>query len=438
MISGLEELEEVKPQVKTFRRGDRVGPYVIIRRVPGGVGGMAAVYEAKLYGRGKSVAIKVAHTGLAGFLKDEGAFTVAIGLNHPHIIKLLPTPIGPGSYDYLVRDPKQGVWFFAMEFMAGGSLRDWLNRRKRLPIPVALEVLKQIGSALDAAHRAGIVHLDVKPSNILFRENPERAKKLHAVLTDFGIARPKGQVDGSQQTLTVEYASPEQAMLLQKAQVEVGPASDLYSLATVFYEMITGTLPFRADNELALLHHIIYEPLPSPIPGIPPQLEPILARALAKNPAERYPSAQALVEAIESALPEIRQAKSEIYKLNPVVSGIMGLVIGIILGFGGGFYMRDMLSKGSTATPVPAIYTITPRKTIYLPTNTPEPTIKPTSTPTLRPTSTRAPTLTFTPTPRPTLTPVATTPQSPPSPTSTPAQEAPQPPPPSPIPTREG
>lgn len=405
-----EELKEIRPQVKEFQRGDKVGPYVIIRRVPGGVGGMATVYEAKLYGRGKSVAIKVAHTGLAGFLKDEGAFTVAIGLNHPHIIKLLPTPIGPGNYDYLVRDPNLGVWFFAMEFMAGGSLRDWLNRRKRLPIPVALEVLRQIGSALDAAHQAGIVHLDVKPSNILFKDNPEKAKKLHAVLTDFGIARPKGQVDASQQTLTVEYASPEQALLLQKAQVEVGPASDLYSLATVFYEMITGTLPFKADNELALLHHIIYEPLPSPIPNVPPPLEPILARALAKNPAERYPSARAFVEAIESVLPLIYQPKSEVPSFNPVLSGIIGLLIGIILGFGGGLYVRDIISTGYTSyTPTPVVSTVAPRKTIALPTNTPEPTF----TPTLRPTSTRAPTPTFTPSPRPTPIPTVTPTQPP-------------------------
>lgn len=408
-----DELQEVQIEVKPLRPGERIGPYLIVRRVPGGIGGMAVVYEAKLHGRRESVAVKVAHTGLASFLKDEGAFTTARGLNHPHIITLLPTPLGPGSSDYIVRDPKSGAWYFAMEYMAGGSLRDWMHRRKRLALSNAVEVMRQIGSALDAAHRADIVHLDVKPSNILFRERPERAKQLHAVLTDFGIARPRGQVGGDQGTLTVEYASPEQAMLVQGAMADVGPASDLYSLAAIFYEMVSGKLPFHAEGDLATLHDIVYEPIPTPIPHAPPQLEPILIRALAKDPADRYPTAQAMIADLQSLPPVVLSPKAEGRGLHPALAGVMGLVVGAILGFGGGFYVRGIVPSSPTPTLVVAP-TQPPMLTIPVPVETPSPTAtqaEEAATPTPFATSTRRP-ATDTPPPRPwpTATPVPPSP----------------------------
>ncbi len=227
-------MERAGVSTKALPPGSRVGPYTIIRRVPGGIGGMATVYEARLNNRGPSVALKIAHAGLGGFLKDEIAFLKAAKIEHPNIIKILPTPIGGGSSDYIVRDPATGSWYFAMEFLSGGSLDDWLQRKKRLTLQQAVEVVRQIGAALDVAHRAGIVHLDIKPSNILFRERPEKGN-LHAVLTDFGIARPQSRVTISGEArLTVEYASPEQARLAQGEEIGIGPASDLYSLAVIF------------------------------------------------------------------------------------------------------------------------------------------------------------------------------------------------------------
>ncbi len=396
-------MEEVSRPVRPLPPGATIGPYTIIRQIPGGVGGMAIVYEARLDRRGGSVALKVAHSGLGGFLKDEAAFLKSVQLNHPHIIKVLPTPLGGSSSDYIVKDPESGCWYFAMEYMAGGSLADWLARRKRVPFPKAMEVLRQIGSALDVAHQAGILHLDVKPSNILFREDPER-KKLHAVLTDFGIARPMGRAATGQTTLTVEYASPEQARLASGEPVAIGPTSDLYSLSVVFYEMLTGRLPFRGDDDLSLLHRIIHEE-PDLSPPLHPAVIPVLRRAMSKDPAARYPSAAALVEELERAGAEGPPA-AEAGAVSPSgrrvrVGVALGLLVGFLLGFPSGWYLgRQGENRGNVPSSGAAVtVTLPPSRLTGVPTLTPTP--PPTVvTPTRPPTSTPLPP-TSTPVPRP-------------------------------------
>lgn len=304
------EFEEMSHSVKPLPRGARVGPYTILRQVPGGVGGMAIVYEAKLGNKRPSVALKVAHAGLGGFLKDETSFLRTLNLDHPHIIKILPTPLNSGTSDYIVKDIETGCWYFAMEYMTGGSLEGWLQRRKHLALTEAVNVVQQIGSALDASHHAGIIHLDVKPSNILFRDRLEKGRR-HAVLTDFGIARPRGRTASGQTTLTVEYASPEQALLVSGDEsVVVGPSSDLYSLAVILYEMISGRLPFQAQSDLAMMHQVVYKAPPLPVPLGPPELSPIMQRALAKKPEERYPSVKAIIADLEALPPEAFEAPS--------------------------------------------------------------------------------------------------------------------------------
>jgi len=375
---------------KELPRGSRVGPYTIIRRVPGGIGGMATVYEARLDNKGPSVALKIAHEGLGGFLKDEIAFLKAAKIEHPNIIKILPTPIGGGSSDYVVRDPVTGCWYFAMEFLSGGSLDDWLQRKKRLTLQQGVEIVRQVGAALDAAHRAGIVHLDVKPSNILFREPPGK-NRLHAVLTDFGIARPQSRVTISGEArLTVEYASPEQVQLAQGEEIDIGPASDLYSLAVILYEAIGGRLPFNADNDLAMMNQIVYELPPLPIPSAPPQLTPILQRALAKDPEARYPSAQALVADLEALLREAYGASSGHRRQMHIV---LALLSGVVMGLGMGVPAGHYLTRTTEVTPLPPeviVVTATPTRAQGL-----LPTITPSVTPTLRATaSTREPTST--------------------------------------------
>lgn len=401
-------MEEVRYSITCLPRGARIGPYTILRQVPGGVGGMAIVYEARLGDRGPSVALKVAPVGLGGFLKDETAFLKALNLNHPHIIKILPTPLGDGTSDYVVKDPETGSWYFAMEYMAGGSLADWLQRCKHLTLAQALDVVRQIGAALDAAHRAGIVHLDVKPSNILFRDRPEKGRR-HAVLTDFGIARLRGRTASGQTTLTIEYASPEQARLVSGESIAVGPASDIYSLAVILYEMISGRLPFQAENDLAMMHQIVYEDPPLPVPFGPPQLNPIMQRALAKEPEERYPSAGALVADLEALPREVYEASSTRRRMHPLLNLGLGLLLGLGLGMPAGHYLARLQEE--TPTPITIVVTATPTSTQEV-VATDTPTITPTSatvTPTRRPTSTPVPaTPTFTPRPLPTSTPVTT------------------------------
>ena len=400
-------MEELTHTVKPLAPGAQCGPYVIVRQVPGGVGGMAVVYQTRLTDGGPTIALKVAHVGLGGFLKDEMTFLKALNLGHPHIIKILPTPLGGGDSDYIVKDPNTGCWYFAMEYMAGGSLEDWLQRRKRLPLGQAIELVHQIGSALDEAHRAGVVHLDVKPSNILFRQNPEKGS-FRATLTDFGISRPQGRVGSGQTTMTVEYASPEQARLAQGEPIEVGPSSDLYSLAVILYEMISGHLPFQADNELAMMHQIVYEAPPMPAPLLTPQLAAILQRALSKDPAARYPSAQALVAELEKLPPEAHRIPKHTWLSRSMVTTALAVLVGFGLGVPTGCFLVSPQTNTDTPQSEPII-----RVETRIVTTTPQPQPMATNTkmpvatatlvqeePTRRPTSTPLPP-TKTPTPRP-------------------------------------
>lgn len=407
-----------------LKKGTQIGPYIIRRAVPGGVGGMATVYEAQLGHQGHVVALKIAHKGMGDFLKDEGAFLKARQLSHPNIIKILPTPLLDGSHEYIVKDAGTGCWYFAMEYLEGGDLDKWMQIRKRFSLGETLNITSQIARALDAAHQAGVLHLDVKPSNILFRKDPRSNGNSEAVLTDFGIARPEGRI-ASGQTLTVEYASPEQARRAQGEPLIVGRGADLYSLAVIFYEMLSGKLPFQAQNDAALMHHIVYE---SPDWNIEasPGLVYVLQRALAKKPEDRYETAQAFVEAVREQIPaEALQVPSPVVtsanskRLSPLWTLLIGVVIGLGLGVPSGYYYgQEQLRLTETAT-VPAVPTMVsqPTPTLVNQIISAETDVPPTEliTPaaeteetevTREPTSTPKPTSTPTPTyiPRPTVT----------------------------------
>lgn len=420
--------------MQVFKRGAQIGPYIILEAVPGGVGGMATVYRAQLGRDGPIVALKIAHKGMGDFLKDEGAFLRARQLSHPNIIRILPTPLLDGSHEYIVKDAPTGCWYFAMEYLAGGDLDRWMQARKRLTLAEAFNIASQVAQALDIAHQAGVLHLDVKPSNILFRTDPRHnGQHPEAVLTDFGIARPEGRI-ASGQTLTIEYASPEQARRAQGEPLVVGKAADLYSLAVIFYEMLSGKLPFQAQNDTALLHHIVYE---SPDWNIQvlPGLVPVLQCALAKAPEERYASAREFMAAVREQIPaEVLQTVSfsvsqepSRRKLSPFMTLFLGLIIGLVLGAPGGYYLGS--GRLVTATPV-VLPSVTPTMmdeqltasptlatkiegiaTETLPVN-PTPTSGAVELVTRPPTSTPKPTNTPTATPRP----VTATPTSPPAP----------------------
>jgi len=412
--------------MQVLKRGSRIGPYIILETVPGGVGGMATVYKARLGKKGPIVALKVAHKGMGDFLKDEGAFLKAQQLNHPNIIKILPTPLLDGSREYIVKDANTGSWYFAMEYLEGGDLDRWMQARKRLSMGEAFNITMQIGQALDVAHQAGILHLDVKPSNILFRADPRNNGHTGVVLTDFGIARPEGRI-ASGQTLTVEYASPEQARRAQGEPLVIGKAADIYSLAVIFYEMLSGRLPFQAKNDTALLHHIVYE-TPDWNIEAPNGLIAVLERALAKDPEERFGSAREFVLELRKQIPTemlqivpqpVNVALAMRRKLSPFFILLLGMAVGLGIGTSFGYYWGAGNSQTQLPTPSPTVYNSIGEATPTLPSHISieiEIAVTPTSTAivsevenTREPTSTPAPTAT----PRPTQVPLTPTPEPP-------------------------
>ena len=273
--------------------------YVIER--PLGHGGMATVYLAEERKHSRHVAVKVLHPDLTRSLGTERflrEIRIVAGLSHPHIVPLIDS----GEYD--------GRLFYVSVFVPGGSLRDRLNRERTLALGDALRVGHEIGSALESAHRGGYVHRDVKPENILL------AADGHALLTDFGIAFA-GSTDTTDAITAVglavgtpEYMSPEQA----SGARDLGVPSDLYSLACVVYEMLTGEPPFRGPNAQATMAmHVTKTPPSSRAmrPELPAMLDQVLAKALAKDPQQRYSGVREFLSALDaSVLPRLSTARA--------------------------------------------------------------------------------------------------------------------------------
>ena len=251
--------------------------YRILSRL--GTGGMAAVYLAEDQELGRRVAIKILddrHANDVGFLERfRREAQNAASLSHPNIVAI---------YD---RGEAEGSSYIAMEYLEGPTLKDLIVREGPLPIPVAIDYVRQILAAVGFAHRNGIVHRDIKPHNVLVGEDG-RCK-----VTDFGIARSGasemtevGSIVG-----TAQYLSPEQAR-----GGPISPASDLYSTGVMLYELLTGTVPFAGEQplEIAMKHLNGVPAAPSTHRrGIPRELDSIVLRALAKTPAARYRSAEA-------------------------------------------------------------------------------------------------------------------------------------------------
>ena len=271
--------------------------YAIEREL--GRGGMARVYLAEERKHRRAVAIKVLHPELAAslgpdrFLREIG---IVARLAHPHVVPLIDS----GEAD--------GLLYYVTPYLRGGSLRDRLLTDAPLALHEAVRIAREIGAALDHAHRAGFVHRDVKPENILFADGM-------ALLTDFGVARAcelvelpardapsPGELTTPGLVLgTPAYMSPEQA----SGDREIGAASDVYSLGVVVYEMLVGRPPFvGASAQSVMARHVMEEPRPmrASRPEIPPTVEHAVARALAKEPSLRFESAGDFVLAMTNAM----------------------------------------------------------------------------------------------------------------------------------------
>jgi serine/threonine-protein kinase PpkA len=247
-----------------------------------GHGGMSTVYLAEQESLHRKVALKVMAPALAAdrsfgerFLRE--ARTVA-QLTHPNILAVYD--IGSAGHSY----------YLAMEYVPGGDLKHRV-RQGALPPEQALAILKQIAAALGYAHQKGFVHRDVKPENILFREDGT------AVLTDFGIAKAVGsgtKMTGTGMTIgTAHYMSPEQAR-----GKGVDGRSDLYSLGIVLFEMLTGKAPYDADDTMAIAFAHVHDPVPE-LPSAFCNYQPLIDRLLAKTLSDRFADAGALIGAVE-------------------------------------------------------------------------------------------------------------------------------------------
>ena len=250
-----------------------------------GSGGMAKVYLAHDELLGREVALKILREEYARDEEFSERFRreaqSAASLSHPHIVQL---------YDY--EEEENGPSYLAMEYVSGGTLGDLLLRDGALGCAEAARLASEVAEALGFAHERGVIHRDVKPHNVLLSAAAQEAK-----VADFGIARvaSTGTISRTSTVLgTAKYMSPEQAM-----GEPVGPASDLYSLGVVLYEMLTGRVPFEAQTPVGVaMRHVSETPRPAKElnPGVPEGMDAVVMRLLAKRAEDRYGSAFELVE----------------------------------------------------------------------------------------------------------------------------------------------
>ena len=244
----------------------------------------------------RDVALKVLRSQYAGDEEFAERFRrearSAASLSHPNIVQV---------YDR--GEAEDGTSYIAMEYVPGGTLKEQIGRRGPFGDRETAAVGAQIADALGAAHERGVIHRDIKPQNVLVTASGDLK------VTDFGIARAASAVTSSASGAifgTAGYISPEQAL-----GEPVGPASDLYSLGVVLYEMLTGELPFAADNSIAVcMKHVNEPPRPPKLlnPDIPEGMNALVLMLLAKHPTDRYGSAMELLtdlERVRDGLPPI-------------------------------------------------------------------------------------------------------------------------------------
>ncbi|HEV8267482.1 MAG TPA: protein kinase, partial [Thermoanaerobaculia bacterium] len=285
----------------TFALGEVVAErYMIARFIA--QGGMGEVYEADDLELNERVALKVVkaefEAGDEAHERFRREVQLARRVTHPNVCRL---------YD-LVRATTKGfreVTFLTMEFLPGETLAERLRRVGRLGTREALPLARQMASALDAAHKAGVIHRDFKTANVVLVPDAAEEGSLRAVVTDFGLARAERRTGTAPANMTgvglvvgtASYMSPEQA-----EGADVTPATDVYALGVVLYEMVTGALPHAAHSTLSMLLKRLREPAPSPrelVPDIDPRWEAAILRCLERVPSRRFARAREVIRAIE-------------------------------------------------------------------------------------------------------------------------------------------
>ena len=274
------------------RVGTKVAGYRIEQLI--GRGGMSAVYLAQDLPLERKVALKL----LSPELSEDAAFRerfrvesrLAASIDHPHVIPI---------YDAGQAD--DGTLFIAMRYVDGADLKRVLKQEGALEPDRALELLAQVARGLDAAHARGLVHRDVKPSNVLVA--PSETEAEHVYLADFGLTKTSTSAEGARESITLsgssDYASPEQIR-----GTGADRASDVYALGCLAYGCLTGAVPFPRHRELEVLFAHMNDEPPRPSASneeLPAAVGSVIARAMAKEPADRYGSGIELVDAIREA-----------------------------------------------------------------------------------------------------------------------------------------
>jgi len=281
--------------------GRSIGNYKIVRIL--GEGGMGTVYLAEHPMIGKRVAVKMLRPDLG---TDPGLvsrfFQEARAVNeirHPNIVDI--SDFGK---------TEDGFVYFVMELMEGRSLRDRLTAEGMLPLDDVITISRQVCDALAAAHRVGIVHRDLKPDNIFLLNDPAQPGALRSKLFDFGVAKLLGEQEKQVGHKTIAgavvgtpyYMSPEQALCQ-----DVSAASDIYSMGVLMFEMITGSVPFNAEQLVLLLNAILKQPAPPPSelrPEVPPFLNRLVLRCLEKDAGSRPRSMEEVIALLDAGAAE--------------------------------------------------------------------------------------------------------------------------------------
>ena len=324
------------------RIGTTIAGYRIVRLL--GRGGMSTVYLAEDLALGRNVALKLLSTELSEDEAFRARFRLesrlAASIDHPHVIPIHEA----GQAD-------DGTLFIVMRFVDGADLRQILKEESPLDPDRAVELLIQTARGLDAAHAAGLVHRDVKPSNVLVARSDTEGE--HVYLADFGLTKSSLSPEGAKESITLsgssDYVSPEQI-----EGTAADPASDIYAFGCVAYECLTGEVPYPRSREMEVLFAHIQEDPPRPSvanPALSQATDGVIARAMAKEPAERYASGSAVVDAIRGATARNRRSRPR------TVAWTLGLLSAIAVAA----VVPSVLLTGnnSSSSATPALYSAT-------------------------------------------------------------------------------
>jgi len=289
------------PPLPAFHRDDLIaGRFKIVRLI--GQGGMGAVYEAEDQELGGRVALKTVHPEATSDPRTVERFKQEIYLarkvTHPNVCRIFDL------FYHRASPSDDAIVFLTMELLPGETLAQRLRRGGRMTPAEALPLVAHMAAALTAAHQAGIVHRDFKPSNVVLVPSKDNEAELRAVVTDFGLAHTSGgdrsvvlSVTGTGEALgTPAYMAPEQL-----GTEETTPASDIYALGLVMYEMVAGQRPFAGETPFAVALQRLQRPPASPrvfVPDLDPRWEATILRCLERQPAERFATAADVVRAL--------------------------------------------------------------------------------------------------------------------------------------------